>query len=185
MTRKLLPVHNRAERRHAEAGVSVIELLASLLLLAVIVGGLIPVLSITQQSWDQARLRGDMVHNTRFAIDTLMATIRAAQVFTTLTATDIIFTYSFGDKVTLRAVSYHLDAATNELQFKRLPTDPFQPFAGAFRSMTVTCYDAANVLIDCSSIGSFRSVQISLVAMDPSGRVPDMTTTARVFVQAP
>ncbi len=57
------------------------------------------------------------------------------------------------------------------------------PFAGPLRSMNVVCFDNTNASIACSSVGSVRSVQISLVAMDPQGVVPDMTVTARTFVQ--
>ncbi len=90
-------------------------------------------------------------------------------------------TTSFGDIVT---VEYQLNSATNELQYRWAP-DTLQPFAGPFRSMSVTCFDATNTTISCSSIASVRSVQVSLVAMDPEGQAPDITVTARAFVQYP
>ncbi len=90
-------------------------------------------------------------------------------------------TTSFGDIVT---VEYQLNSATHELQYRWTP-DALQPFAGPFRSMSVTCFDATNATISCSSVASVRSVQVSLVAMDPEGQAPDITVTSRAFVQYP
>lgn len=63
--------------------------------------------------------------------------------------------------------------------------DTLQPLAGPFRSMSVQCFDAAGASIACTSAASVRSVQISLVVMDPQGVVSDITVTARAFRQVP
>lgn len=63
--------------------------------------------------------------------------------------------------------------------------DTLQPLAGPFRSMSVQCFDAAGASIACTSAASVRSVQISLVVMDPQGVVSDITVTARAFRQTP
>ncbi len=90
-------------------------------------------------------------------------------------------TTSFGDIVT---VEYQLNSATHELQYRWAP-DALQPFAGPFRSMSVTCFDATDAAISCGSVANVRSVQVSLVAMDSEGQAPDITVTARAFVQYP
>ncbi len=165
-------------------GLTLIEVLVATLLLALVIVALIPLLAVGQQTWDQTRLREEMVHNARRALDSQLSTMRAAQSFAVISATDIRFTYFFGDDVTNTTVEYQLDGTTNELQFRRVP-DAFQPFAGPFRSMSVVCYDANNATIACSTVGSVRSVQVALVAMDPQGQVPDLTVTSRVFIQTP
>lgn len=86
--------------------------------------------------------------------------------------------------ITVMTVEYQLNAVTGELEYRR-GTDPWQPLAGAFRSMSVTCFDAANASISCTPASSVRSVQVSLVAMDPQGVVSDITVTSRAYRQAP
>lgn len=179
-----VPFNRRLDIFREASGMSLVEVLVTTLLLALVVGALVPLLAVAQQSWDQAGLHEEMTHNARFALDSLLSTMRAAQAFSTVSATDITFSYFFGDQVTIRTIEYQLNPATHELQLRRVP-DAFQPFAGPFRSMAVICYDANNATTSCSSLGSFRSVQVSLVAMDPQGRVPDLTVTGRVFVQVP
>ncbi|MGH2405216.1 MAG: hypothetical protein ACRDGN_12250 [bacterium] len=86
--------------------------------------------------------------------------------------------------VDVLTVEYQLNGATSELEYRMLP-DAFQQLAGPFRSMSVQCFDNTGGSIGCGSAASVRSVQVSLVAMDPEGIVPDITVTARAFRQVP
>jgi type II secretory pathway pseudopilin PulG len=66
----------------------------------------------------------------------------------------------------------------------------WQPLAGPFRAMSVTCFDAAGVTVACPSApglpaAAVRSVQISLTTMDPTGEVADLVVTSRAYRQAP
>ncbi len=169
---------------HSEGGLTFIEVLVATLLLAVVVGGLVPLFAIGQQTWDAARRQEEMVFNARFALDSLLSTIRAGQSFQTISPTDIRLTYFFGDGTTIPTEEYILDTTTNELQY-RWNLDAPAPFAGPFRSMSVACFDANNLAISCTTVASVRSLQVSLVAMDQDGVVPDLTVTSRVFVQYP
>ncbi len=63
--------------------------------------------------------------------------------------------------------------------------DALESLAGPFRSLSVTCYDAAGAVVDCAPATQVRSVQVTLVVMDPSGRIPDITVTGRTFRQTP
>ncbi len=64
-------------------------------------------------------------------------------------------------------------------------TDPLVALAGPFRSMTVTCYDAAGSAIACAPTSAVRSVQVALVVMDPTGLIPDITVTGRASRYSP
>ena len=63
--------------------------------------------------------------------------------------------------------------------------DPLQPLAGPFRSLGVACFDGSGASISCSPVTSVRQVQVSLVAMDPTGAIPDVTVTEQVAVRTP
>ncbi len=184
MTRRSPHTHRCGNVIRGDRGLTLIEVLWATLLLALVVVALVPLLAIGQQTWVQTRGREEMVFNARLALDSLVSTIRAAQSLQVISAADIRLTYFFGDNSTIPTEEYILDTTTNELQYRR-NTDAPAPFAGPFRSMSVVCFDATNATIACSSVASVKSVQVSLVAMDPQGVVPDMTVTARAFVQYP
>lgn len=63
--------------------------------------------------------------------------------------------------------------------------DALAALAGPFRSMSVSCFDAADAAVACSPVTAVRGVQVTLVVMDPSGLVPDMTVTGRAYRQVP
>lgn len=160
------------------------EVLVVALLLALVVGALVPVLTTGQQTWNHAHRRMEMMQNARIAIDHMTDKLRAVQAFSVISATNIRFTYFYGDGATIPTVEYRLAGASNEMEYRWDP-DPFIPLAGPFRSMTLTCHDSTGATIACGSVASVRSVQVALVAMDPSGEVADITVTARAFRQVP
>jgi hypothetical protein len=63
--------------------------------------------------------------------------------------------------------------------------DALVALAGPFRSLTLVCFDALHAPIACSPTPPVRAVQVSLVVMDPSGAVPDMTLTDMSYRQSP
>ena len=63
-------------------------------------------------------------------------------------------------------------------------SDALAPLAGPFRSLTVACFDATNASIACAPATSVRAVRVTLVVMDPTGAVSDITLTDEAFRQA-
>ncbi len=162
---------------------SLVEVLVVTSLLALVVGALMPVLTTGEQTWRHAHRRVEMVQNARIGLDHLIDKLRAVQSFSTVSATNIAYTYFYGDNATVRTAEHRLNG--NELEWRNDAANPFAPLAGPFRSMSVTCFNNAGATIACTSVSSVRAVQVSLVAMDPTGEVADITVTARAFRQAP
>ena len=63
--------------------------------------------------------------------------------------------------------------------------DPLAALGGPFRSLTVACLDDAGTAISCATPALVRTVEVTLVAMDPAGRVPDMMFRGRAMRQSP
>ena len=63
--------------------------------------------------------------------------------------------------------------------------DPPVALSGPFRSLTVACFDAVHASIACSPTTPVRAVQVSLVVMDATGAVPDVTLTDMAYRQSP
>lgn len=162
---------------------TLVEVLVATALIALLLGGLLPLLTSGQLSWEHAHRRTAMVQNARVAMDSLTHALRAAGTFQVLGPTNIRFTHFFGDGST-PTVEYRLNGATNELEYRWDP-DPFQPLAGPFRTMSLQCFDASGDPADCGTPASVRSVQVALAVMDPDGVVPDILLTSRAFRQVP
>jgi hypothetical protein len=64
-------------------------------------------------------------------------------------------------------------------------TDALTPLAGPFRSLTLTCFDATGASISCSPATPVRAVQVTLVVMDASGSVPDLTLIGEALRERP
>lgn len=160
-----------------------IEVLVVTSLLALVVGALAPVLTTSEQTWRHAHRRMEVVQNARFAMDHLLDKFRAVQAFSVISSTNIGFTYFYGNGTSIFTAEYRMNG--NELEWRYDPTLAFAPLAGPFRSMNVTCFDSTAATIACTSAASVRSVQVALVAMDPSGEVADITVTGRAFRQVP
>jgi len=63
--------------------------------------------------------------------------------------------------------------------------DVLESLAGSFRSMAVQCYNASGTGVACAPAAAVRSVEITLVVMDPTGGVADIVLTSRAYRQAP
>ncbi|HKV44386.1 MAG TPA: hypothetical protein VJT32_06885 [bacterium] len=63
--------------------------------------------------------------------------------------------------------------------------DALVPLAGPFRSLALACFDATDASIPCAPTAPVRTVQATLVVMDPTGQVPDLTLTGQAFRQSP
>jgi len=102
-----------------EAGLSLIEVLVTTLLLAMVVAALFPVLSIGQQGSDYARRRQTMTQTGRVALDKIVRELRAAESFRTLAAGSIVLTLNYGDGTgAAPTVQYSLNGATNNLEYR-------------------------------------------------------------------
>src|SRR5262245_45308 len=86
----------RAQSRRAcwrqRRGLVLIEVLVTVLLLALVVGALLPLLTGGQDSADTTRRRQAMTRASRIALDKLIREMRAAESFRTLTGGQISFT---------------------------------------------------------------------------------------------
>ncbi len=95
------------------------EVLVTVLLLAMVVGALLPLLTSGQQGFDYARRRGGMIRNGRIALDKLIREMRAAESFRTLTPGQISFTLLWGDGTGAEPTAqYSLNNATNNLEYR-------------------------------------------------------------------
>jgi type II secretory pathway pseudopilin PulG len=95
------------------------EVLVTVLLLAMVVGALLPLLSSGQQGFDYARRREAMLWNARVALDKLIREMRAAESFRTLAPGQIAFTLRWGDGTGAQPTAqYSLNGATNNLEYR-------------------------------------------------------------------
>ncbi len=115
--------HHGAQPRQAcgpqPRGFVLVEVLVTVLLLAMVVGALLPVLVIGQQGLDYAGRRLGMIRAGRTALDKLVREMRAAASLRTLAPGQIIFTMQWGDGTGAEpTVEYSLNALTHNLEYR-------------------------------------------------------------------
>jgi len=115
-----MPRSPRGRRRLAgDAGISLLEVLVTVLLLAMVVGGFLPLLTSGQQGYDYGRKRQAMIQTGRVALDKLIREMRAAESFRTLASGQIVFTLLWGDGTGAQpTVQYSLNGVTNNLEYR-------------------------------------------------------------------
>lgn len=115
MPRLLLGRRGRA----SETGLSLIEVLVTALLLALVVGAFLPLLTSGQQGYDYGRKRQAMIQTGRVALDKLIREMRAAESFRTLASGQIVFTLDWGDGTGAQPTAqYSLDGTTHNLEYR-------------------------------------------------------------------
>src|SRR3990170_4182158 len=120
-----------------EAGLSFVEVLVTALLLALVLGGLLPLLSGGQAGYEGTRRRQEMIQNARVALDKVVRELRAAESFKILTGSRIQFTLFWGDGTGgLPTADYALNTLTNDLEYRWKDDWDYR------RRITVTAGDA-------------------------------------------
>ncbi len=103
----------------ADCGLTLVEVLVTILLLALVVGSLLPLLTSGQQGSDYVRKRQPMIQNARVALDKLVRELRAAESFRTMTPGHLLFTLLWGDGTGAGpTVEYFLNSATQNLEYR-------------------------------------------------------------------
>jgi hypothetical protein len=126
-----------ARNRSGETGLSYVEVLVTVVLLALVVAAHLPLLTSGQQGYDETRRRQEMIQNARVALDKLLRETRAAETFQTLSGTQISFTLFWGDGTGASpTVEYAINPATNTLEYRWKDNWFYR------RQMTVTAVDA-------------------------------------------
>ena len=108
-----------APMRHPQRGATLAELLVVAAVMALVLGALVPLFTIGQQTWNLADRHADMTQNGRRALDKIIRDLRAAQSFQTVTPTLVRFRMALGDGTGgTPTVEYQLNAATGELEHR-------------------------------------------------------------------
>lgn len=104
---------------HTQRGATLAELLVVAAVMALVLGALVPLFTIGQQTWNLADRHADMIQNGRRGLDKIIRDLRAAQSFQTVTPTLVRFRMALGDGTgATPTVEYQLNAATDEIEHR-------------------------------------------------------------------
>jgi len=168
----------RASPRVREAGLTLLEVLAVLLLLGLVTAAALPLLTVAEASYADAHRRQEMVRNLQVAADFLGRHLRAAGTLWELS----------DGRLRFDAVEFFLDDASGDLMFRGSAAEPASFLAGPFRSMRVACLDQLGNPVDCGAdLSAVRQVELQLTARDPDpgggAPLPDLTVTVWVVLR--
>ncbi len=103
----------------AQRGATIAELLVVAAIMTLVVGALIPVLSLGQATWRAADRHSDMLHHGRRALDKIIREMRSAQSFQAVTPTLLQFRMALGDgSGATPTVEYQLNGGTGEIEYR-------------------------------------------------------------------
>src|SRR3989304_2800795 len=133
---RLHPVR-RSSRAARESGFSYVEGLLTVLLLSLGVGGVLPLLTGGEESYQELRRRQEMIQNARVALDKFLRELRVAESFRVLSPATIRFTLFWGDgSGASPTAEYVLNGATGDLEYRWSADWDYR------RQITVTAADA-------------------------------------------
>src|SRR3972149_5399477 len=115
---RLRPVR-RSSRAARAGGFSYVEVLLTVLLLSLVVGGILPLLTGGEESYEELRRRQEMIQNARVALDKLLRELRVAESFRVLSPATSRFTLFWGDgSGASPPAEYALNGATGDLEYR-------------------------------------------------------------------
>src|SRR3972149_4463302 len=133
---RLRPVR-RSSRAAGESGFSYVEVLLTVLLLSLVVGGILPLPPGGEESYEDRRRRQEMIQNARVALDKFLRELRVAESFRVLSPATIGFTLFWGDgSGASPTAEYVLNGATGDLEYRWSADWDYR------RQITVTAADA-------------------------------------------
>ncbi|MCS7235194.1 MAG: hypothetical protein RMM30_04365 [Armatimonadota bacterium] len=156
------------------------------LLLSLVVAGVVPLLALGEEAYQEAWRRQEMLRNTRVALDRLAADFaRASAVHQAASAR---LRFEVVTQTGPQTVEFAL-LPDGDLTY-RVGSSPAQPLAGPFAAVDVRCLDGAGVSVDCSDLPRVRQLELQLEAADPQpdpvrGPVPNLRVTTRVARRLP
>jgi type II secretory pathway pseudopilin PulG len=181
-----------------QRGATLTELVVVAAVIALIVGGLVPLFSLGQQTWSAADKQADMLHNGRRALDKIVRDLRAAQSFQAVTPVLLRFRMALGDGTgAMPTVEYQLNAATGEMEYRTSADYAYRrritasaPLLGAPAGYSVSVvFDHAALVAAGRSLASGDDVRIlywngtTWIELDRVKDVPTAwnTTTTRLW----
>lgn len=159
-----------------------LEATLALLLLSLLVAGLMPLVTLGDQAYQEGWRRQEMLRNARQALDQMMRDFQAATGLVHASAG--VLRFEVGTDTGVRTVEYALQP-NGDLTY-RVDGGAAQPLAGPFESFRVTCYDEQGTLLQgCSPENQVRQVELHLEASDPQpdpivGRISSLQVSTRV-----
>jgi len=118
-----------------QAGVTLIEVMVSLILTVVLLSALVPLFASSIDSWQRGYSRSEVQQTARVAVDSMVRDLRYGRNFSKISDNEIAFTDSHG-----RSSRYRLDT-TSHILYNILSNGTPQPVTG------VNVKDSTNVLI--------------------------------------
>ena len=166
--------------REFRSGTTLIELVVSVALMALVMGSVLPLISSLRNTWDSAQNNTDALQNSRVLIDHLNLNLAQAKKITAVSPSSqtlgyIEFEDNEGD--TLR---YDVDAQGNvEYGLTASQSD----LAGPVSQFLFTCYDGNDFVTPITDVNSVRFVKVQTTVTNAATMGQDKAMATSVYLQ--
>jgi len=169
-----------------QGGFTLLEAAVALLLLSLVVAGVMPLLAMGDQVYQEGWRRQEMLRNAQVALHRIARDfVRAATV---QQASGGTLRFDAVTETGFETVEYSI-GADGDLTYRTGNNVP-QPLAGPFVSFRIDCFDATGAVVPCSNTALIRQVGLTVEAADPRpdplrGPIPNLQVRTRVARRVP
>jgi type II secretory pathway pseudopilin PulG len=172
--------HNNKIRHYA--GMTLVEIVVSLSIMAIIFTAIVPLFRVIQNSWDSKAALAEAMQNGRVLVDHLDRNLAKAVKITAVsesTETNGYIQFEDNDGNNLR-----YEITSNYVQFGNVGS--LDDLAGPVSKLQFTCYDANDLdtsIADINDVNSIRFVEIETTLTNSAALGQDKTLFASVYLR--
>ncbi|MBN1803906.1 MAG: type II secretion system protein [Sedimentisphaerales bacterium] len=171
----------RTDRKQSRRAVTLVELLISMAIMAIVFAAVVPQLRIIQNSWDSKAAAFETIQNGRVLIEHLNRNLAAALRITAVSGpseTNGYIEFMDNDSNVWR---YDIDNTSNYVEFGII--GDLYELAGPVSRLLFTCYDGNDFTTTITDVNSIRFVKVQTELTNPAKLDQDMTFSAQTYIR--
>lgn len=162
-------------------GLTLVEMVVAMSIMAIIVAVLLPQLRAIQNSWDSQFSASEAIQNGRVLIEHFSRNISSAARITAVSnpdATNGYIEFVDNDANTFR---YDINSANNYVEFGLVGS--LSDLSGPVSKLQFTCYDANDLGTPITDVNSIRSVNLEATLTNSAALDADMTFNTQAYIR--
>lgn len=174
-------MHKQMNNPEAARGVTLVEMVIGMAVMAVVFAAMVPVLAGVRNHWDTWKANGEMIQNARVLADHLHRTLATATRITDVSPSSQ--DRGFIEFAAADGTSYRY-ALGPDGYVRFGPSGEPGDLAGPVRRFRFTCYDGNDFTAPTVDASSVRFIMVETTFANPARLGADKTFTTRVYLRA-
>ena len=180
--RSLSVMKYRNNKIRSSRGLTLVEMLIAMTIMAIIFAAILPQFRVIQNSWDTKAGSSEALQNGRVLIDHLNRNLSKAAQITAVSGpseTNGYIEFMDNDANNLR---YDIDNIGNYVEFG--PVGSLYDLAGPVSQLLFTCYDGNDFTTPITDVNSIRFIKMQTILNNPSAMGQDKAFSTSIYLRA-